>query len=349
MERTDITQIKGISSVRRLPRLGKIRLGVKVKTERGTVYPKEVPYFVCDERVQAVYGEQPKALEIMFPTEDENICFPQALKWYGSTQGLKCKGDGTTALRRWEDCSDEQKASIDNNQNPNDLVEITCPCEKKGGDCLTSGNLMVLLPKVSLGGVYQIDTRSISNIISINSYIDYLRSITNGRIALIPLELSRIEREMTYIDKNGKPHKVKHYMLQLEIKITMDDIDRLRRDKITLLRTNYQIETPKEDGQDLPEVIVDEEKESIEAKQPTENPPQTPNKLSTEAEKVENTQPLPPDIRELANKKGIIDLATWVHKEMGALWELDNLTQAQTTIMKHKLGLLQDIAQDEEE
>ena len=258
MERSEITRIAGLSSVRRLPRGGKVRLGVKVKNSQGKEYPREVSYFVCPPEVKAIYGEQPKELDIMFPVEDETKFFPQARKWYGSTQGLKCKGNGEVALRRFEDCSDEQKAMVKNN-NGNKDIEIKCPCEKADKECSVSGNLMVLLHKVSLGVVYQIDTGSVSNIITINSYIDYLRSITNGRIALIPLKLRRVEQEMLYTDKEGKTCKSKHSMLQLELKITMDDIDRLRRDRIALIGTNYQIAPPVEEGKDIPEVVIDEE------------------------------------------------------------------------------------------
>lgn len=38
--------IKGLSNVRRLPRLGKIRLGVKRQKEGGKVYPVEVDHFI---------------------------------------------------------------------------------------------------------------------------------------------------------------------------------------------------------------------------------------------------------------------------------------------------------------
>ena len=39
--------IKGLSEQRRLPRLGKIRLGVKKKNQKGIEYPASTDYFVC--------------------------------------------------------------------------------------------------------------------------------------------------------------------------------------------------------------------------------------------------------------------------------------------------------------
>ena len=61
--------IKGISEVRRLPRLGKIRLGIKVQGDKKNPYPRAVDYFVVPEEIQPCVGEKPKKLSIMFPVE----------------------------------------------------------------------------------------------------------------------------------------------------------------------------------------------------------------------------------------------------------------------------------------
>lgn len=237
-----INGIKDISDRRRLPRLGKIRLGLKVRTGKGAEYPKEVPYFVCPDEVKKVYGEQPTTLDIYFPTDDPAQFFPQSLKLYKS-QGLICKGDGETALRK--------------DEISNELIEIDCPCENE--QCNAVGNLMVILPRVSIGGVYQIDTGSISNIIAINSYIDYLRSLTGGRISMIPLKLRRVEQEMTFINPlTNKQQKSTHYLLQLELPLTIDDINKMRNDK-SYIPPVTTIALPVEDGRDLPEVIIDED------------------------------------------------------------------------------------------
>jgi len=49
--RQKFTRIKGLSSIRRLPRLGKIRLGIKKVTAKGKEYPSETDYFVCPAEV----------------------------------------------------------------------------------------------------------------------------------------------------------------------------------------------------------------------------------------------------------------------------------------------------------
>lgn len=121
MIESKFTKIKGISDRRRLPRLGKIRLGIKVKSEKSdTEYPKETDYFVCPpEVIEAYENEYPdgeiRELDVMFPTNRVDMIFPQAYKWYGSTKGLKCIGNNEVA-KRFDEESNTSK-------------EIKCPCK----------------------------------------------------------------------------------------------------------------------------------------------------------------------------------------------------------------------------
>ncbi len=130
-----VRQIKGLSELRRLPRLGKIRLGIKRLAKSGKEQPAEVDYFVVPPEVAKVYGERPKELLIMFPVEDVTQIFPQAYKWYGAGAGLKCKGDGETAIRRWAEAEESLRQRLGETHDDNELVEIPCPCFR-----LESGN-----------------------------------------------------------------------------------------------------------------------------------------------------------------------------------------------------------------
>ena len=89
--------IKDLSDRQRVPRLDKIRLGIKVPGAKSD-YPKAVDYFVCPEEVRAVYGEKPKQLKIAFHSDDLEEIFSQYYKRYGSGTGLVCKGDGELAM-----------------------------------------------------------------------------------------------------------------------------------------------------------------------------------------------------------------------------------------------------------
>jgi hypothetical protein len=215
------TKIKGLSDSRRMPRLNKIRLGAKVLNSAGKEYPVELPFFLLPNEVAAIHGgkiEDPvkrakalglnnkaalkfigenagklaEELPVMIPVEDENMSFPQSYKLYGGSIGLKCSGDGEEA---------QERQGITNNWTPR-----SCPCNQlksddnpKGG-CTIVANLQIILPDVSMGGVYQIDIGSINSIIDINSGIDYTKSVYEKatgekRVAMVPLLLRRAPTE----------------------------------------------------------------------------------------------------------------------------------------------------------
>lgn len=297
-DRKDFTRIRGLSEIRRLPRLGKIRLGikaVKIRPDGSRVeYPREVPYFVCPPEIQEKYGPQPTALDIMFPIEDETKTFPQAYKAYVAN-GLRCKGDGDRALRRaadlvWKDKEgkilDDATGRIVNGgglppSDPNALMEIGCPCALlKAGACSEKANLMVLLPKVSMGGVYQVDTGSYHNIVRINSAIEYVRLLT-GRVALVPLVLHRQEEEIQY---EGK--KAKHYLLQITLNANLEEVAKLRENARLVLtqQTRLALPAPVEEGPEpTGEPPVEEEKDAA----PPSGPPAQPAPTTQEPPRKE--------------------------------------------------------------
>lgn len=254
-KQTKFTRIEGnFSSARRMPRLGKIKLGIKVEKKRKdntTVqYPKETDYFVCPPEVRAIYGEQPKELDVMLPSDDPEVCFPQKLSAFGSSKGLRCHGNGVKAERYNEDLKVWQ--------------ERECPCDwlksdqNPEGICTPKAYLMALLPRVSLGGVYQIQTGSYNSVVDINSSFELIRYMVN-RIALVPLKLRRVERET---HRDGK--KQKHWTLELILDADAAGINKLREvtDRI-LERARYQIEAPHETNPLLegPDVIEAETEE----------------------------------------------------------------------------------------
>ena len=248
-----ITQVKGISDKRRLPRLGKIRLGFKLK--KGDVeYPVESPFFVLPQEVARVYGFKDKEkaierakthfhvtrqdilrfieqnynrlaeeIEVMLPVNDIGAVFPQAFKLYGSSRGVKCMGNGEYAMTYNE---------------KQGMVRIDCPCEKlktednPKGECSLRGHLLCLVPKISVAGIWQIDTGSYNSTVDINSGISYVEAMI-GRFAMVPLVLRRIPTETHYNDK-----KQIHYTLQLILdpSIDVDSINALRKDTDRILK-----------------------------------------------------------------------------------------------------------------
>lgn len=217
--------IEGLSERRRLPRLGKIHLGVKEKTTTpckckqetadkkprkdcrlclgtGFVFrPKEVDYFVCPPEVREVYGEMPKVLPIMFPVEDPQLFFQQWYMRYGFGV-IKCIGDGVNA-RTW----DEEISGF---------KTIKCPCDYLNQrKCARQAILQFLLYELPGAGVWQIRTGSKNSIIDINSGIDYIKSMCE-RIRMIPLLLKREETTVSRTEKKRLKAST-HYTLKLDL------------------------------------------------------------------------------------------------------------------------------------
>jgi hypothetical protein len=170
--------IKNLTERRVLPRLGKIKLGVKVNEPGKKEYSKATDYFVCPPEVKALYGEQPKVLPIMFPVDDPEQFFPQFNKMYRAA-GLWCKGDGETAQRF---------------NAAGALESRPCPCEyldpTDGSDpqCFPTASLAFCLPAVQGVGVYQIVTRNRTSIVGLNSAFDLFRKMFGG-LRGIPFQL----------------------------------------------------------------------------------------------------------------------------------------------------------------
>jgi hypothetical protein len=218
--RPQFTRIKDISDRRRLPRLGKIRLGIKkISQKTGKEYPSETSYFVCPPEVQKVFGEKPTEIEVMFPLNDLESIFPQRYVWFGSSRGIKCIGDGERAMRIEEPDGTRYQ----------EMIERDCPCDLLGSGCSQRANLFIMIPKVNVGGVYQIDLGSYHSIIDINSGLDYVQALV-GRFSMVPLVLARVSRET-----HGSGKKETHYTLMVTLRGDLDFINSLRESTTRIL------------------------------------------------------------------------------------------------------------------
>ena len=212
--------IKDFQGRGRIPRLGKIRLGIK---EEGTKsdYPKAVDHFVCPIEVRAVYGDKPKRLEIAFHSDELEEVFPQYYKRYGKSTGLVCKGDGEIA-----NCI---------NTETGEFEEVEClgrNCEYwKDNKCKTIGNLYFMVRGVNRFGVYQLDTSSYNSILNINGGIEYAKKLTRGRLATLPFILEVVPQE---VNPGGKKKTV--YVLHLEADVSkmMKALDSPNNDILSL-------------------------------------------------------------------------------------------------------------------
>lgn len=213
--------IKGLTESRRLPRLGKIHLGIKKQAKSGAWYPSATEYFVVPPEVAEVVGEKPIELPIIFPIEDDEKFASQFYRSYSMTRGLVCRGDGETCRRM----VDAQTGEMANRNSTEITWRDGLPCEGRdcpyyGKQCKEVMNLQFLLPTVEGLGIWQIDTSSINSIRNINSGIELIRGVY-GRIAMIPLLLTLEPIEVTNPD-DGKKKKVR--VLNLRTKGTMIEL-----------------------------------------------------------------------------------------------------------------------------
>jgi hypothetical protein len=209
--------IKDLSNRRRIPRLGKIHLGVRDPVKG---YPIRTDYFVCPPEVCEVFGEQPKALDILIPVEDEEKWASQFYRCYSLTRGLICKGDGETASRMATKGTTELP---DAGTKEVEMIDFECKgrdCPDYKVRCKEVMNVQFLLPKVKGLGIYQIDTSSINSIININSCVELIRNIY-GKIAMIPLSLT-LEPKKVNNPETGK--KMEVYVLNLRWNGTMSEL-----------------------------------------------------------------------------------------------------------------------------
>lgn len=202
--------IKGLTENPRIPRLGKIKTGIKDPNRNGA--PAVTHYFVVPPEVAAVHGAQPTELPIVFLSDDTEVIASQYYRAYNQTNGLICKGDGehasalldvaaltrangdlTPPLQRqmWASSQSQQVR----------LTDITCLGGGYGDEppcpmfvhkaCRIRMFMQFAIAGVPGMGVYQLETGSLNSIRNINGTISLIKSLTGGRIAGLPLRLVR--------------------------------------------------------------------------------------------------------------------------------------------------------------
>ncbi len=251
-------EVGNVSGLMRLKRLGKIRLGIKKRhAQTGKEYPSAIDsdgnpidYFVIDKDLQDALGEKkPKVIECIFASNDPEEVYQEKLALYGNTTGLKCHGNGQVAMRRQE-----------NGQ----WLERKCPCEflktddNPKGQCTAQGHLMVVIPKVSMWGYFQLTTHSIYARAGILSSLKQLQE-TVGRIAFIPLRLSRVPQDITY-----KGHSKTHYIVGFDPALNYAQTVELKaHPELLVLPAPREIEAPLDTNpaDDPVDVVVDHDDE----------------------------------------------------------------------------------------
>jgi len=250
--------IKGLTEKRRLPRLGKIHLGIKVANAEGKEYPQKVDYFVCPLEVQQIHGNKPKALRILIPVEDEEKWASQYYRCYSKTRGLICKGDGATCIRLVNSQTGEIAWKEDIAGGMGVMKEAPClgrECADYKVKCREIMNLQFLLPDVPGLGVWQIDTSSINSILNINNEAAFIKA-AYGRISGLPLTLTLEPHQGRTPDRK----MVTVYVLHLRTQLLMSEMMALAA------KTTEQVilELPAGDDE-IPELLIPENQQGYNA------------------------------------------------------------------------------------
>ena len=219
-----MSPIKDLSDIRRMPRLGKVRLGIKVEPEGKNPYPRATDYFVVPGDIKQFVGDMPKKLNIIFPTEEVDKFAQQWLRCYSFTQGLVCKGNGVKATRKIDvDTGDIARSTTQEWVFRDDWSCDPDTCEQyQEKQCRRVMNLLFMMPDVPGLGCWQLDTTSFYSIVNINSCVDLIRTIC-GRISFIPLILSL---EPLEVSPPGITKKTVH-VLAIRSEVKLADIQRL--------------------------------------------------------------------------------------------------------------------------
>lgn len=221
--------------VPRMPRAGKISLGVKKQTQKGVSYPSTVEYFVLNhledetrKKIEAIYGPEPKELDIIFPDDDLNKIIPTWLKWFsggtkddkGEMRGgkLRCYGDGPGPNNEpGEAVYLEKKDPITGISPMRPCMGPRCPDWKSLNgrqQCDKVMQVVCLLPFAGVtDGVFVITTRSVISIQSFHDVVIWAKKFNKGSVKGIPFKIFREEETITFMDPNGQQKtSIQHIM-----------------------------------------------------------------------------------------------------------------------------------------
>ena len=217
------TGIKNLSPS--LPERGKIKIGRKGKERQSAngktwAPPEKQDHFTIttlergpdgnflrDEAMHAQLGDKPTEIPVRLLYDDPTLNLMTRYAVYkGRT--LWCSGDGEVADR----LSDDGKQR----------VEVECPCYRQdpayeGKDkCKINGVLSALIEGASgIGGVWKFRTTSYNSVVGLSSTMAFLRSISAGPLAGLPLMLTlRPKQAASPVD--GSPVTV--YVVGLEFR-----------------------------------------------------------------------------------------------------------------------------------
>lgn len=231
------TMIKNL--VPRLPERGHVKigeLGESRQSRGGGTYqiPRKLSHFrvttlergkdgnfLPDQEFHAKYGDTPTEIPVRLLFDQIELNAPSRYGCYvGKT--LWCSGDGESAVRI--------SAQPDHPALTEPLI-VPCTCSRqdptyKGKDrCKMNLMLSVLIDGISgVGGVYKFRTTSFNSITGILSSLTFIRSVTGGILANIPLKL-RLQPKQATNPNDQSPVTI--YVVSLEFTGNIEELQQI--------------------------------------------------------------------------------------------------------------------------
>lgn len=229
--------IANLTDRARMPRLGKIHLGIKVKKEgTDTEYPKATDYFVLPDEppeLKKILGDKPKEIPIIIPVEDLDKWASQYYRNYSRSRGLICKGDGITC----QSLVDKKTGALANRDSKAEDITMKqgncagreCPAYQ-AERCREVMMLQFMIPNVPGLGIWQVDTSSYNSIMNINSMDQMLRALFL-QVSMIPVTLTLEPQQVVGKDKKTKTVHCLNIRLP---QMTPNQAIKMRRDLLKL-------------------------------------------------------------------------------------------------------------------
>jgi hypothetical protein len=267
-DRKRFTSIPGFSDQPGLPRLGKLRLGIRER-KGDKEHPRETDHFVLDvaesvppvmakeiaDKFRERYGERPQVIDNMIFLSERAESFSQSYEWWRAGK-LGCSGNGDEAVRSVK-VGNGDDAAVERKPWQPCANSGNCPEWNSGKQCHFIARLRFMLPEISAAGYWQIDTGSIHGARNINACLNLLETLTTQiegkpRIHSIPLILTRVPEKIEFAGKLNE-----HYILHLTPEnITFDQLKQLAAgQQKTLAAAPIDVIEPETD---LPDELVPE-------------------------------------------------------------------------------------------
>lgn len=178
-----------------LPLLGRLKVGMKVKNDKGKEYPTSIDYFRATGKYapvfHQVYGEKPSKVQLVFFSNDPKDVCSERYVVRDQAGKLLAEGDGQS----WRVWSPKAADYVFVPKPGDDAVtlekieEIYCNEKMKGKLSIELNLSFILLKLPSVLGMWQLSTRgSKSSIPAIRSTFDRVKEMA-GFVTNIPFDL----------------------------------------------------------------------------------------------------------------------------------------------------------------